>query len=101
MNNNEQTYFTMRSAYKRWAILHHESSRFAGGFTRIPYWFRYYIRNNANWTYFVTNKNDQKKCNKAHLTDDECRVYRGHYAIYISDAELLNLRCPDWKPICQ
>ena len=38
--------YTMRSAFKRWLILHNEEFRiYKGRDIQLPHWFRHYIRN--------------------------------------------------------
>lgn len=53
---------TMRSAFKRWCILHNEESRI-----RIPNWFRYYIRENTQWKYIVIDEAEDYYCNKCEM----------------------------------
>ena len=86
--------YTMRSAFKRWLILHNEGYR-AQGYIKVPYWFRYYIRNNKEWKYIVTNIQDDYYCNKRELDYNSRRRYKGHYVFDISDLELLALNRPE------
>ena len=70
---------TMRSAFKRWLVLHNEEWRNTG-YIRIPHWFRYYIRRNTFWRFVYDNLYD----------------YKGHYSFYIGDDELIELQRPEW-----
>ena len=38
----------IRSAFRRWMILHNEESR-DRGYIRLPNWFRHYVRNSAEF----------------------------------------------------
>ena len=89
--------YSMRSAFKRWLVLHGEQSRTMGNF-RIPYWFRYYIRQNTVWTYTVADEQIDCWCNRREMDYDERRRYAGNYSFSVSDEELLNLERP--KEIC-
>ena len=71
---------TMRSAFKRWCILHNEESRI-----RIPNWFRYYIRGNTQWKYVVIDEAEDYYCNKCEMDYEQRRKYKGYYIIEISD----------------
>ena len=75
--------YTMRSAFKRWCILHNEESRI-----RIPNWFRYYIRENTQWKYIVIDEAEDYYCNKCEMDYEQRRQYKGYYIIEISDEEL-------------
>ena len=74
---------TMRSAFKRWCILHNEESRI-----RIPNWFRYYIRENTQWKYIVIDEAEDYYCNKCEMDYEQRRQYKGYYIIEISDEEI-------------
>lgn len=82
---------TMRSAFKRWCILHNEESRI-----RIPNWFRYYIRENTQWKYIVIDEAEDYYCNKCEMDYEQRRQYKGYYIIEISDEELLELQRDEW-----
>lgn len=84
---------TMRSAFKRWLILHGEEFR-AHGYIRIPSWFSWYIRNNKEWEYNVTNYNEDVHCNRIEYTYENRRRFRGAYSFDISDDELTELQRP-------
>lgn len=87
--------YTMRSAFKRWLTLHNEEHRICGH-TRIPNWFRHYVRKNTEWSYTVTNPNQAYYCNKCELDYEARRRYKGHYTFEISDEELLGLQRAEW-----
>lgn len=87
---------TMRSAFKRWLVLHNEEWRFNAGHIRIPHWFRHYIRHDTEWTYQINNENEELYCNKCELDNNVRRRYKGHYVIWISDEKLLKLQRPEW-----
>lgn len=82
---------TMRSAFKRWLTLHDEEYR-AHGYIRVPYWFRYHIRNTKEWRYTVVDHNRDYYCNKREMDYDQRRIYKGYYSFEISDNELLQLQ---------
>lgn len=86
---------TMRSAFKRWLILHDEEYR-SHGYIKIPYWFRYYIRDNKEWSYQVVDDRHDWFCNKCEMDYDSRRVFNGFYSFEISDEELINLKRPKW-----
>lgn len=86
---------TMRSAFKRWLILHNEEFR-SHGFVRIPNWFRHYIRNNKTYSYTVTNEAQNYYCNKCEMDWNERRRFKGVYSFDISDEELLELQRAEW-----
>jgi hypothetical protein len=86
---------TMRSAFKRWLILHNEEFR-THGYIRIPHWFRHYIRNTTEWHYMVDDVHQAYYCNKQELEMNRRRRFKGHYVFEISDVELLNLERPEW-----
>lgn len=67
----------MRSAFIRWLRLHNEDFR-SHGYVRIPNWFRWYIRNNYEWSYQVYSKN------KNHYKAPCNRMYKGFYQFEIS-----------------
>lgn len=87
--------YTMRSAFKRWLILHNEEFR-VYGYIRIPNWFRHYIRNTREWRYTLINSNDDYYCNKCEMDYNQRRRYKGYYTFEISDTELLQLQRPEW-----
>ncbi|MFR7559994.1 MAG: hypothetical protein ACLUVX_09060 [Lachnospira pectinoschiza] len=88
---------TMRSAYKRWLILHNEEFRFrASGHIRIPNWFRYYIRNTKEWEYTLINSERDYYCNKCEMDYEQKRRFKGYYTFEISDDELLQLQRAEW-----
>ena len=64
----------MRSAFKRWKMLHGENT---DGYIRIPPWFRWYIHD-------VIHEREDIYCNR-HEMD---------YTFEISDEELLQLQRP-------
>lgn len=82
---------TMRSAFKRWRVLHNEKCRI-----RIPNWFRYYIRRNTQWGYIVIDENEDYYCNKCEMDYEQRRQYKGYYTIEISDEELSELQRAEW-----
>ena len=86
---------TMRSAFKRWLILHNEEWRNTG-YVRILNWFRHYIRQNTDWPYTVTHEQSACYCNKCELDYNARRRYKGHYAFDINDEELLSLQRAEW-----
>ena len=86
---------TMRSAFKRWLILHNEEWRNTG-YVRVPNWFRHYIRQNTDWSYTVTHEQSAYYCNKCELDYNARRRYKGHYTFDISDEELLSLQRAEW-----
>lgn len=92
---SEQMKHTMRSAFKRWLILHNEEWRNTG-YVRIPNWFRHYIRQHTDWSYTVTHEQSAYYCNKCELNYDALRRYKGHYTFDISDEELLSLQRAEW-----
>lgn len=87
--------YTMRSAFKRWLILHGEDFR-AHGYIRIPSWFRWYIRKNKEWAYKVTDYDVDVYCNHREYSYEDRRKFRGEYSFSISDKELKNLHRPEW-----
>lgn len=82
---------TMRSAFKRWCVLHNEKCR-----VRIPNWFRHYIRHNTQWAYTVIDEDVDYNCNQCEMDYDQRRQYKGYYTIEISDEELLELQRAVW-----
>lgn len=87
--------YTMRSAFKKWLILHGEESR-AHGYIRVPNWFRHYIRKNKNWSYTVVNNKENYYCNSREMDYNERRRFKGYYSFDISDDELLNIQRAEW-----
>lgn len=85
----------MRSAFKRWLVLHGEEFRDLG-YVRIPNWFRHYIRQNTDWKYTVTHVRENEHCNRCELDYNDRRRYKSHYSFDISDEELLNLQRAEW-----
>lgn len=83
---------TMRSAFKRWLILHNEPWR-AKGYIRIPSWFRWYIRKNYVWEYHIT---DMICRNYYKIYGGDPRRFKGRYSFKITDEELINLQRPEW-----
>lgn len=82
---------TMRSAFKRWLILHDEVFR-TRGYIRVPNWFRWHIRSNYQWEYTVLNKyKNYYKQNPANK-----RGYKGFYEFYIKDEDLIKLERPEY-----
>ena len=81
----------MRSAFKRWCVLHNEKCR-----VRIPNWFRHYIRHNTQWAYTVIDEDVDYNCNQCEMDYDQRRQYKGYYTIEISDEELLELQRAVW-----
>ncbi|CCX57440.1 hypothetical protein [Veillonella sp. CAG:933] len=81
---------TMRSAFKRWCVLHKENH------VRIPNWFRHYIRKNTQWGYIVIDEDEDYYCNKCEMDYEQRRQYKGYYTIEISDEELLELQRVEW-----
>lgn len=87
---------TMRSAFKRWLILHNEEFRI-GRWIRLPHWFRHYIRNTRKWEYTVTERNSYNYyCGEDETNHEQKRRYKGYYTFEISDDELLQLERPEW-----
>lgn len=86
---------TMRSAFKRWLVLHNDEWRNTG-YVIVPHWFRHYIRQNTDWSYTVTNYKYAYHCNKCELDYNARRRYKGHYTFHISDKELLELQRAEW-----
>lgn len=86
---------TMRSAFKRWLILHNEEWR-ARGYIRIPNWFRHYIRQNKEWSYTVLNDHANYYCNQCEMDWNSRRRYKGYYTFEITDEELINLQRAEW-----
>ena len=87
---------TMRSAFKRWLILHNEEFR-SHGYVRIPNRFRHYIRNTKSWNYTVVNEYCNYYCNKCEMNyEQRRRYYKGYYTFEISDDELLQLQRAEW-----
>lgn len=82
---------TMRSAFKRWCVLHNEKCR-----VRIPNWFRHYIRHNTQWAYTVIDEDVDYYCNQCEMDYGQRRQYKGYYTIEISDEELLELQRAEW-----
>lgn len=91
----ENKYHTMRSAFKRWLVLHNEEWRNTG-YIRIPNWFRYYIRKNKDWSYTVINEEENYYCNRCEMDYNQRRIFKGYYLFEISDNELLNLQRAKW-----
>ena len=87
--------YTMRSAFKRWLILHDEVYRISG-YMRIPHWFRHYIRQNTNWKYTIIHEQSDIYCNRHELDYNARRRYKGYYTFDISDEELLSLQRAEW-----
>lgn len=87
--------YTMRSAFKHWLELHNEKPRISGPL-RIPNWFRFYIRNNTDWSYTLINESLNHACNAFGLDSYAKRRHKGFYTFEISDEELLNLERPEW-----
>lgn len=87
--------YTMRSAFKRWLILHNEEWRNTS-YVRIPNWFRHYIRQNTDWTYTVTHEKESLYCDRYEMDYNQRRKHKGHYSFYISDEELLKLQRAEW-----
>ena len=87
--------YTMRSAFKRWLILHHEEYR-ATGYIRIPKWFRDYMLENKEWRYTVADKKCDEYCNRREMDYNQRRRYKGYYSFEISDEELLELQRAEW-----
>lgn len=87
--------YTMRSAFKRWLILHDEECR-AHGYIRVPNWFRHYIRNTREWDYTVINKDCNYYCKQHKMDYNQKRRYKGYYTFEISDDELLQLQRAEW-----
>lgn len=88
-------YYTMRQAFLLWLRLHNEEWRI-GGYIRIPNWFRWYIRKNTDWSYYVLDKKTEKWCDQMELDYNQRRRYKGCYRFKISNEELLNLERPEW-----
>lgn len=86
---------TMRSAFKRWLILHDEEFR-THRYIRIPHQFRHYIRNTKKWKYTIINKQSDYYCNIHNLNDNQRRMYKGYYTFDIDDEELMNLQRPEY-----
>lgn len=86
---------TMRSAFKRWLVLHDEEFR-SHGYIRIPNWFRHYIRKNKEWKYTVINEHENYYCNKCEYDWNTRRRFKGFYSFNISDEELLELQRAEW-----
>lgn len=91
----ENKYHTMRSAFKRWLVLHNEEWRNTG-YVRIPNWFRHYIRKNKDWSYTVINNKENYYCNRHEMDYNQRRKFKGYYLFEISDEELLNLQRTKW-----
>lgn len=91
----ENKYYTMRSAFKRWLVLHNEECRNTS-YVRIPNWFRHYIIQNTDWAYTVIHEETERYCNKCEMNYDQRRRYKGYYTFYITDEELLNLQRAEW-----
>ena len=92
----EQNY-TLRKAFKRWLVLHHEEHRMCSGSNvRIPGWFHYYILKNTDWKYTIINEYNDRFANLHELDCNERRRFKGYYSFCISDEELLNLQRPKW-----
>lgn len=86
---------TMRSAFKRWLILHDEEIR-THGYMRIPNWFRHYIRNTKEWKCTIVNEDCNYYYNKCEMDYEQRRRYKGYYTFEISDDELLQLQRAEW-----
>lgn len=86
---------TMRSAFKRWLVLHNEENRVAH-YIRIPNWFRWYVRKNKAWKYTVNYGEIDYHCNICELDYEQRRRYKGYYTFDISDEELLQLQRAEW-----
>jgi len=86
---------TMRSAFKRWCILHNEEKEHWNNL-RIPNWFRHYVRTHIGWSYTVHDERIAKHCNLCEMDYDERRKFKGNYSFEISDEELLKLERPEW-----
>lgn len=86
---------TMRSAFKRWLILHNEEYRM-NCHIRIPNWFRWYVRKNKDWKYTVNSSITNYHCNICELDYEQRRRYKGYYTFDISDKELLQLQRAEW-----
>lgn len=88
---------TMRSAFKRWLVLHNEENRVAH-YIRIPNWFRWYVRKNKDWKYTVNYGEIDYHCNICELDYEQRRRYKGYYTFDISDEELMKKRGGNGKP---
>lgn len=91
----ETAQYTMRSAFKRWLILHDEEWRLNNRI-RIPNWFRHYIRQNKQWSYTVSNCDTNYYCNTHEMDYNDRRRFKGYYTFEISDEELYNLQRAKW-----
>lgn len=87
--------YSMRSAFKRWLIIHNELYHITG-YIRIPNWFRHYLRKNHKWTYIITNKDENHHFDATAKDWNSKRKYKGQYSFHISDLELKILQRPQW-----
>lgn len=85
---------TMRSAYRRWMILHEECLWKTRGHVKVPAWFRWHIRKNYDWNYYIT---DFKYRNYYKNNGGNPRRFKGHYLFQITDDDLINLQKPKWE----
>lgn len=96
----------MRSAFKRWLVLHNEEWRLKGH-VRIPHWFRHYIRQTREWDFVVSNGSYYIRfrptdippvlTNFKELDKHTRRTrYKGYYIFEISDEELFTLQRPEY-----
>ena len=91
----QETEHTMRSAFKRWLLLHHEFEK-NKGYVRIPNWFRHYLRKNHEWKYTISNYDKNYNYNIEDIEWNKKRKYKGFYTFFISDFELENLQRAEW-----
>lgn len=76
--------YTMRSAYKRWLLLHEEKIK--SSFGSAPIWFEIEIRKRSKWVYI----NFDGRITNGH------RITGGTYQIEINDDALFSIERPEF-----